>query len=260
MTGRHRPRKRFGQHFLHDRNVINNIVAVIDPRPQDTILEIGPGQAALTVPLLEQLDSLHVIELDRDLARELEGMARQGGKLQVHSGDILATRLEDIVPVPVRVVGNLPYNVSTPLLFHLLQQLPLITDMVFMLQEEVVDRLCAGPGTKTYGRLSVMVQAMCCVEKLFDVPARAFAPQPRVNSAVARLTPYKQPRVTREEYPDFTRIVRESFNQRRKTLRNALKQLLSEELIERAGIDPGSRAEQLSIEQFACLARQLRQG
>lgn len=260
MTGKHRPRKRFGQHFLHDRNVINNIIAVIDPRPQDTMLEIGPGQAALTIPLLERLETLHVIELDRDLARELEGIAQQNSKLQVHSGDILATSLENIVPVPVRIVGNLPYNISTPLLFHLLQQLPLITDMVFMLQEEVVDRLCADPGTKTYGRLSIMVQAMCQVEKLFDVPASAFSPQPRVNSAIVRLVPYLQPRVTQDDYPAFTRIVRESFNQRRKTLRNALKQLVSEELIERAGIDPSSRPEQLSIEQFAGLARQLRQG
>ncbi|HKK16872.1 MAG TPA: 16S rRNA (adenine(1518)-N(6)/adenine(1519)-N(6))-dimethyltransferase RsmA, partial [Gammaproteobacteria bacterium] len=222
-----------------------------------TMLEIGPGQGALTMPLLERLEQLHVIELDRDLARDLQAIAAQNGKLHVHCTDVLDINLSDIVPVPVRVVGNLPYNISTPVLFHLLQQLSSITEMIFMLQEEVVNRLCTGPGSKIYGRLSVMVQAQCEVEKILHVGAGAFTPPPRVESALVRLVPHKQPRVNKRDYPRFARIVRESFNQRRKTLRNALKAVISEDKIIKAGIDPTVRAEQLSVEQFASLANQL---
>lgn len=257
MTTGHRPRKRFGQHFLHDRNVINAIISIINPGPRETMLEIGPGRGALTMPLLERLEQLHVIELDRDLASNLENIAAKSGKLHVHCMDVLDLNIRDIVAGPVRIVGNLPYNISTPVLFHLLTQVSLITEMIFMLQEEVVDRLSTGPGSKTYGRLSVMVQALCRVEKILEVGAGAFTPPPRVASALVRLVPHSEPRVNEQDYPGFVRIVRESFNQRRKTLRNALKTVISEEKIIRAGIDPSVRAEQLSVEQFASLAARL---
>ena len=249
----HRPRKRFGQHFLHDQNVINQIITAIRPQAQQTIFEIGPGRGALTIPLLQQAGELHVVELDRDLAKTISGRCQGLGTLHMHCADALEFDFHQSTG-PVRVVGNLPYNISTPLIFHLLDQLDGISDMTFMLQEEVVDRLNAECGTRTYGRLTVMVQSQCKVEKLFSVGAGAFSPPPKVQSAIVRLTPHQQPVAEIKNHAVFATIVRESFNHRRKTLRNALRKFLDGEQITSLGIDPNLRPEQLTINQFAHLA------
>jgi len=253
VTSGHRPRKRFGQHFLHDEDVINRIVAAIAPMPGETLIEIGPGEGALTGPLLDSPATLHVIEKDRDLAQKLPQQFADRKPFHVHCQDALLFDFHS-VPGPLRIVGNLPYNISTPLLFHLLDSLDCINDMVFMLQTEVVDRLNATPGKKAYGRLSVMVQSRCEVEKLFSVDPQSFTPPPRVESAVVRLRPLETPLYGIEDFQSFIQIVRQSFNQRRKTLRNSLKGLLSADQIELQGINPGARAEELSIADFAVLA------
>lgn len=253
MRSGHRPRKRFGQHFLHDEDVINRIVAAIAPMPGDTLVEIGPGEGALTRPLLDSQAALHVIEKDRDLAQLLPERFADKKPFHVHCQDALLFDFHSIRG-PLRIVGNLPYNISTPLLFHLLDHLDCIKDMVFMLQSEVVDRLNATPGKKAYGRLSVMVQARCDVEKLFTVDPQSFTPPPRVESAVVRLRPLEQPMHGIEDTQAFGEIVRQSFNQRRKTLRNSLRGLLTADEIESGGINPGARAEELSIADFAVLA------
>ena len=253
MTSGHRPRKRFGQHFLHDQDIISRIVAAIAPRADDTLLEIGPGEGALTRPLLDSRASLHVIEKDRDLARLLPQQFSGRENFHLVCRDALAFDVCSL-PGPVRVVGNLPYNISTPLLFHLLDSLACIRDMVFMLQAEVVERLVAAPGKKNYGRLSVMVQSRCSVDKLFMVGPESFTPPPRVNSAVVRLQPLPEPLYGIEDLQTFSHIVREAFNQRRKTLRNSLKGFLTAGQIETQGIDPGSRAGELSVADFTELA------
>lgn len=253
MTSGHRPRKRFGQHFLHDEDVINRIVAAIAPKTGETLIEIGPGEGALTGPLLESPATLHVIEKDRDLAQLLPQRFADKKPIQVHCQDALLFDFHSI-PGPLRIVGNLPYNISTPLLFHLLDSLECIRDMVFMLQSEVVDRLNAIPGKKAYGRLSVMVQSRCEVEKLFTVDPQSFTPPPRVKSAVFRLLPLNKPLCGIEDLQTFSEVVRQSFSQRRKTLRNSLKGLLTADEIESRGINPGARAEELSIADFAVLA------
>jgi len=250
----HRPRKRFGQHFLHDKNVIDRIINVIHTKPDQTIVEIGPGLGALTLPLLERIGVLHVIELDRDLSKNISDRCRDIGTLHMHCTDALEFDFCKLAENRIRVIGNLPYNISTPLIFHLLDQLQCISDMVFMLQEEVVDRMIAGPGTRTYGRLSVMVQAQCQVQKLFHVGPGAFNPPPKVESAIVRLIPHDNPIADIKNQNIFKIIVRESFNQRRKTLRNALRNFLDTNQIKSLGIDPGLRPEQLTIQQFAILA------
>jgi 16S rRNA (adenine1518-N6/adenine1519-N6)-dimethyltransferase len=253
----HRARKRFGQHFLHDRGVIQRILAALEPQPGDTIVEIGPGLGALTRPLLERCSPLHVIELDRDLAARLRaGLPPE--QLVVHEADALKFDFCALAAGKrLRVVGNLPYNISTPLLFHLLDQGDCISDMLFMLQKEVVERMAAAAGSKDYGRLSVMIQCRLRVEKLFDVRPGAFTPPPRVDSAVVRLVPHTVPPAVIDNADVFASVVRAAFGQRRKTLRNTLKGLLSPEDMQSLGIDPMRRAETLSLAEFARLANTL---
>ncbi len=254
----HRPRKRFGQNFLHDPAVIQRMLAAIDPQPRDHVVEIGPGRGALTGPLLEACGELDVVELDRDLAAALRNGPWAGtGRLHIHEADALRFDFSSLAGAGkrLRIVGNLPYNISTPLLFHLLAQIEPVRDIHVMLQKEVVDRLAAPPGGKDYGRLSVMVQYQCKVERLFRVGSGAFRPAPKVDSAVARLVPHPQPPVQVEDEALFREIVKRAFMQRRKTLRNALRGLVSEGSIVAAGVDPTSRAETLDLARFAALTR-----
>jgi 16S rRNA (adenine1518-N6/adenine1519-N6)-dimethyltransferase len=256
---KHKARKRFGQNFLHDQHVINRIIARFHPQQGEHIVEIGPGLGALTWPLLEQIDELHAIELDRDLVARFEADPRSSGHLFLHQQDALNFDFSSLISAPekLRIIGNLPYNISTPLLFHLLEFAPIIQDMMFMLQKEVVQRITAGPGGKNYGRLSVMLQAQCAVEKILDVRPGAFSPPPKVDSAVVQLTPHTTPVVDIPDSESFARMVKASFAQRRKTLRNNLKGLLTENEITAAGIDPSVRAETLSLEDFSALAKQI---
>ncbi len=254
----HRPRKRFGQHFLHDPGVIRRLLLAIAPRPDQQLVEIGPGQGALTLPLLEAVGDLDAIELDRDLATRLDAELGPRG-LRIHQADALdfdfvALRTDDR---RLRVLGNLPYNISTPLLFHLLAQAEHIQDMHFMLQKEVVDRLAATPGHADYGRLSVMVQLHCRVEPLFTVAPGAFRPPPRVDSTVVRLLPYREPPVVLNDPAGFARLVTRAFGQRRKTLRNSLRGLLEPAAIAAVGVDPGARPETLTLTEFAALSNAL---
>jgi 16S rRNA (adenine1518-N6/adenine1519-N6)-dimethyltransferase len=255
MTG-HAPRKRFGQHFLHDRRYIARIISAFNPQPGEHIVEIGPGLGVLTRELLQRVQSLHAVELDRDLVPRLQQEFATLGNLDIHSADALKFDFCRLVEddAKLRVIGNLPYNISTPLLFHLLDQSRCIRDMLFMLQKEVVDRMCAQPGGRDYGRLSVMLQWRCQVEKLFDVPPGAFTPPPKVDSSVVQLRPHATPPVTVHDAERFSAIVAGAFSQRRKTLRNTLKGLVSAEQMESIGIDPVRRAETLSLEEFAALA------
>ena len=251
----HRPRKRFGQHFLHDPAVVRRIVAVIAPQPGDRLVEIGPGEGAITFELLRAAGHLDAIELDRDLVEPLRARSAGLGELVVHSADALCFDFCSLAGAgeKLRLAGNLPYNISTPLLFHLLDQAACIRDMHFMLQKEVVERMAAQPGGKDYGRLSVMLQARCEVIPLFTVGPGAFRPLPKVDSAVVRLLPLAHPL----PIPDralFARLVAAAFAQRRKTLRNGLKGLLDAETIAALGIDPGAHAEQLALADFARLA------
>ncbi|MCC5858666.1 MAG: 16S rRNA (adenine(1518)-N(6)/adenine(1519)-N(6))-dimethyltransferase RsmA [Ectothiorhodospiraceae bacterium] len=251
----HRPRKRFGQNFLHDASVIGRIIAAIRPEPEDCLVEIGPGQGALTFPLLERAGRLVAIEMDRDLIPRLQAGAETLGTLDLYQGDALDFDFGSVRPdcERIRVVGNLPYNISTPLLFHILEAAPRILDMHFMLQREVVDRMRAGPGSKVYGRLSVMIQYHCQVERLFLVHPGAFHPPPRVESAIVRLRP-RPPEQPARDPALLSRLVAQAFSQRRKTLRNALRGLLDTGVMERAGIDPGQRPEQLTVADFVRLA------
>ncbi|MEJ2465236.1 MAG: 16S rRNA (adenine(1518)-N(6)/adenine(1519)-N(6))-dimethyltransferase RsmA [Candidatus Thiodiazotropha sp.] len=252
----HTPRKRFGQNFLHDPGIIRRIVQAIAPQADDNLVEIGPGQGAITTELLPLLNHMHAIELDRDLIEPLARRCGALGELQIHNTDALKFDFSSLAEPgrPLRVVGNLPYNISTPLLFHLLDQSTHIKDMHFMLQKEVVDRMAAGPGTKIYGRLSVMLQARANVSSLFHIGPGAFNPPPKVDSAFVRLQPWETSPYLIEDWEVFGRVVAQAFSQRRKTLRNSLKQLLDEETIVAAGLAPGIRAEQLSVEDFATLS------
>lgn len=259
----YRPRKRFGQHFLHDQGVLTRLLGAIDPRPDDPLVEIGPGRGVLTAALLSHCRRVDAVELDRDLVPELEARfaasaQHGGGRLRVHQADALAFDFCALADAGrrLRIVGNLPYNISTPLLFHLLDGIDCIRDMHFMLQREVVERMAAGPGSKTYGRLSLMVQARCAVESLFRVPAQAFRPPPKVESAVVRLLPHRQPPFDPALGERFDALVRLAFGQRRKTLRNSLRPLLSADAIRTAGIDPAARPEALSLRHFARLAEE----
>lgn len=251
----HRPRKRFGQHFLHDRNIIGRIVTALDPQADDSMVEIGPGKGALTRELLTRVAHLDAVELDRDLIAQLQSEL-PADKLTLHSADALKFDFCRLMQAghKLRLIGNLPYNISTPLLFHLLDQAGCIEDMYFMLQKEVVERLRATPGGKDYGRLSVMIQYRCAVEKLFDVAPGAFTPPPKVDSSVVRLTPHAVPPVVVNDPEQFARVVRAAFANRRKTLRNNMKGLLSAERMVALGIDPTRRAETLSLAEFAALS------
>jgi len=251
----HRARKRFGQNFLTDPGIIRRIVETIAPRPGQIILEIGPGQAALTVPLAASGADLHLLEIDRDLAASLLHRFQSSAQVQVHCGDALHMDLAALTAGRrFRLVGNLPYNISTPLLFHVLRWRDLIEDMHFMLQQEVVDRMAAQPGGKSRGRLSIMCQYHCEVTPLFSVPPEAFHPAPSVQSAVVRLVPHAAPPVRISDMQRFERLVMQAFSMRRKTLRNSLRGLLDADAIAAAGVDPGLRPETLTLEQFAALA------
>ncbi|MEQ1579655.1 MAG: 16S rRNA (adenine(1518)-N(6)/adenine(1519)-N(6))-dimethyltransferase RsmA [Steroidobacteraceae bacterium] len=258
MSGaKHVPRKRFGQHFLHDRDIIARIVDAIDPKPGDRLVEIGPGLGALTWPLLARHGTLDVIEIDRDAIATLEATPRTAGELRIHGGDVLQfdfATLRGQDPRRLRIVGNLPYNISTPLLFKLIEVREHIEDMHFMLQKEVVDRMAAGAGDDAYGRLSVMLAPWVEVQPLFDIGPGAFKPPPKVMSTYVRLLPRAQPAFALGEPARFAAIVAAAFGQRRKTLRNSLKALVGEAGFVQAGIDPGLRAEVLSPAQFAALA------
>ncbi len=252
-----RARKRFGQHFLHDGNVIERILQAINPQPGERLLEIGPGRGALTFPLLQRCDSLIAVELDRDLVPLLEAGAG-ASKLEVINADILEFDLKQLPEgPPLRLLGNLPYNISTPLMFHLLESADLIADMHFMVQKEVALRMVAQPGDKNYGRLSVMLQYRCDGAYLFDVEPASFTPPPRVDSAVVRLTPRLKPNHEVDDYDMFSRIVQNAFGQRRKTLANSLKNLVEREALEQCGIAPGLRAENLSVADFARISNSL---
>lgn len=254
----HRPRKRFGQHFLHDPGVIERIVAAIRPVPGDRLVEIGPGLGALTQPLLEATGDLDVVELDRDLLEPLRARCAGPGTLRIHHADALAFDFAALRAggLPLRVAGNLPYNISTPLLFHLLAQSEHLRDLHFMLQKDVVDRMAANPGEEAYGRLSVMLQYRCRIEPLFVVGPGAFQPPPKVWSAVVRLVPRETFPVAVRDERRFADVVRLAFGQRRKTLRNSLRGLLDANQIETAGVDPGARPETLDLAAFAALSDQ----
>jgi len=252
----HIPRKRFGQNFLHDPGVIRNIIAAINPQPGQDLIEIGPGQGAITLPLLGVCGHLQAVELDRHLLEPLRQTASTAGKLTLHNRDALRT---DFCALRrgeqrLRVIGNLPYNISTPLLFHLLDQADCIEDMHFMLQKEVVERMAAHPGSSAYGRLSVMLQYRCEVIPLFGIGPGAFRPPPKVESAFVRLLPYRTPPTQVIDETLFAQIVRLVFGQRRKTLRNTLKGVLDSEDFTALGVDPQIRAEQLDLKTFARLA------
>ena len=257
----HRARKRFGQNFLRDERVIERIVAAINPKPGETLVEIGPGQGALTWPVLQRCHALTVIEIDRDLVPRLRAeAASRGAALEVIEADVLTVDFSALAAGRrLRVIGNLPYNISTPVLFHLLEHSAVIQDMHFMLQKEVVERMAAEPGSKAFGRLSVALQARCTVSSLFRVAPGRFWPVPQVDSAIVRLQP-RHDAAVEALAPDLDRILRAAFNQRRKTLSNTLKGVLELDAIHACHIDPQRRPEQLSVEEFLALARQLRGG
>ncbi len=252
-------KKHLGQHFLHERGIIDKIVQAVDPRPDDRLVEIGPGQGAITFPLLDRHGRLTVIEFDRDLIFPLTEAARAHGTLRIIHRNVLDVDFTALAGEegPLRLVGNLPYNLSSPILFHALEHAAVIRDMTFMLQKEVVDRMAAGPGSKTYGRLSVMLQASCEVVPLFNVPPGAFSPPPKVDSAVVRLVPRPAGSIGIDDPVRFAAVVRDAFGQRRKTLRNALSQQCTAAEIEAAGIRPDLRAEQLEVADFIRLANRL---
>ncbi|WP_411564197.1 16S rRNA (adenine(1518)-N(6)/adenine(1519)-N(6))-dimethyltransferase RsmA [Pseudomonas shirazensis] len=255
----HRARKRFGQNFLHDAGVIHRILRAIHAKPGEHLLEIGPGQGALTEGLLSSGAQLDVVELDKDLVPILQHKFAGNDNFLLHQGDALKFDFNQLgVPAgSLKVVGNLPYNISTPLIFHLLSHAGLIRDMHFMLQKEVVERMAAGPGGGDWGRLSIMVQYHCRVEHLFNVGPGAFNPPPKVDSAIVRLVPHEVLPHPAKDHLLLERVVREAFNQRRKTLRNTLKALLSNEQIEAAGVDGSLRPEQLDLAAFVRLADKL---
>ncbi len=279
----HRARRRFGQNFLHDESVVARIIDAIDPRPGQTIVEIGPGQAALTGGLIARAGHVRAIEIDRDLAAQLRARFSadtlsliEADALQVNWDEFATSMGAPLVatrPPPagardelgtarrsslaLRIVGNLPYNISTPLLFALLPIAGRVVDQHFMLQKEVVDRMVASPGSKTYGRLSVMLQFRYRLSKLFDVPRDAFRPAPRVTSSVVRMQPRAVAELHQVDADAFARVVAAAFGQRRKTLRNALSGLFDAAGIEAAGVDPQARAETLGVANFVDLARRL---
>lgn len=252
---RHIPRKRFGQNFLVDTQVIDNIVGAIHPRKDDRLVEIGPGLGALTRPLLQALDHLHVVELDRDIVKYL-GREFSSDELTIHSADALKFDFSKLGN-ELRVIGNLPYNISTPLLFHLSQFSSNISDMHFMLQKEVVERMVASPSNSSYGRLSVMLQYQFEMEQIFIVPPESFQPVPKVESAIVRIFPLKHPDHVAENKTLFAAIVTSAFSQRRKTLRNTLKNYLKPEDFVAIDLDQGLRAENLSVAEFVKIANYL---
>jgi 16S rRNA (adenine1518-N6/adenine1519-N6)-dimethyltransferase len=252
----HRARKRFGQNFLNDEMIIDKIVTAIDPKPSDNLVEIGPGLGAITEPVTDLSGQLTVVELDKDLAERLTQNPFLGPKLTVHQGDAMKFDFSSLIreTEKLKVFGNLPYNVSTPLLFHLFEFVDNIEHMHFMLQKEVVKRMVAGPGTKAFGRLSVMTQYYCHAMPVIEVPPECFKPAPKVDSAVVRLIPKKAEQRTAKSTKILNTVCLEAFNQRRKTLRNSLSNLLNEEELTSLDIDASLRAENLSLSQFINIA------
>ncbi|GGY12333.1 16S rRNA (adenine(1518)-N(6)/adenine(1519)-N(6))-dimethyltransferase RsmA [Paludibacterium paludis] len=251
----HIPRKRFGQNFLQDNHVIESIVAAVNPQPDDTVIEIGPGLGAITFPLLRTLRHLHVVEIDRDIiARLKEKVAPE--RLTIHEGDALAYDFAS-VPGDLKIVGNLPYNISTPLLFHLASFGARVKDMHFMLQKEVIDRMVAEPSTPDYGRLTVMLQYRFEMENILAVPPEAFWPPPKVDSAVVRMIPAPGRCGIARDEALLEDLVTRAFSQRRKTLRNTLKGVLDDEGFTALGIDPGARAESLPVECYVAMTNYL---
>ena len=254
----HRHKKALGQHFLHDRAVVDRIIRALALRPGERLVEIGPGGGALSFPLLDAHGELTVIEFDRDLVGPLAEAAREHGRLHIVHADVLSVDFSALAAgQPFRLVGNLPYNISSPILFHVLEHAAAVLDMHFMLQKEVVDRMGAAPGGKDYGRLSVMLQAYCEVTPLFNVPPAAFRPPPKVDSAVVRLRPLPPAEIAVQDRRQFAAVVKQAFGQRRKTLRNALSGTASSEQMQAVGIDPGARAETIAVERFIALANAL---
>ncbi len=254
---KHIARKRFGQNFLTDKFVLSDIIQAIGPKPDDTMVEIGPGLGAMTRLLLDSLKTLHVVELDRDLVARLQ-KSFNPATLTIHAGDALQFDFATI-PVPdgqkLRVVGNLPYNISSPMLFHLTDIAPLVQDQHFMLQKEVVQRMVAEPGSKTFGRLSVMLQWRYTMQMMFIVPPTAFDPPPRVESAIVRMIPIAQPLACDAEKLQL--VVTTAFTQRRKVLRNCVSALFTENELIDAGVDPQARPETVPMAQFVALANRL---
>ena len=252
-------RKRYGQHLLIDKATIALIMQALNPGKDDNICEIGPGLGAITVPILQKVGNMQAIEIDRDLADKLQQLCKPAGNLHLHLSDVLNFDLSEIANInhPIRLVGNLPYNISTPLLFHLLKFAHLITDMHFMLQKEVVDRIAAPVGSSQYSRLSVMLQSYCKVETLFEIAPEMFSPPPKVFSSFLRLTPINKYRSKIQNAKIFEKVIESAFNQRRKTIRNSLSNLATVEQLQKSNIDPKQRAQELSIVQFIELANHL---
>ena len=251
----HVARKRFGQNFLVDRGIINAIVSAIDPQRGDTVVEIGPGLGAITEPLLARLDHLHVVEIDRDLIARLKKQ-HPPARVTIHEGDALNFDFAGI-GTDLRLVGNLPYNISTPLLFHLAEYVGIVRDMHFMLQKEVVERMVAVPGESDFSRLSVMLQYRFHLEWLIDVPPESFDPPPKVQSAVVRLIPKDVSELHAKSQEKLSQVVQTAFSQRRKMLRNTMKSLLSESAFAELGIDPTRRAEDIPVEGYVRIANYL---
>ncbi|OGT36856.1 MAG: 16S rRNA (adenine(1518)-N(6)/adenine(1519)-N(6))-dimethyltransferase [Gammaproteobacteria bacterium RIFCSPHIGHO2_12_FULL_37_14] len=254
----HLPRKRFGQHFLQDSMVIHRIITALNPKAEEHLIEIGPGGGALTIPILKKIKQLEVIEFDRDLVAELH-QYQSLGNLVIHSADVLAFDFANVKQDArlLRIFGNLPYNISTPLIFHLLDFTTIIADMLFMLQKEVAVRLAANINTKQYSRLSVMVQYHCQVELLFDVSADAFYPPPKVCSSIVKLRPYHAYPCLAKDYSFFATIVKTAFGQRRKTLRNSLKDFINDESWERIQLPSHLRPENLTVNDFVELSNRI---
>ncbi|PKG38255.1 16S rRNA (adenine(1518)-N(6)/adenine(1519)-N(6))-dimethyltransferase RsmA [Psychromonas sp. Urea-02u-13] len=252
----HTARKRFGQNFLHDDYIIDSIVAAIAPQPDDNIVEIGPGLGALTEPVASKVKVLNVVELDRDLAERLAKHPTLAEKLNITQADAMQFDFGQLASEDnqLRVFGNLPYNISTPLMFHLFEFATKIKDMHFMLQKEVVNRLCAGPDCKAYGRLTVMAQYYCKVIPVLEVPPTAFIPAPKVDSAVVRLEPYDVPPFFAKSMKCLNQVCSMAFNQRRKTIRNCLREILDVEELQAMGVDHTKRAENVSVEEYVRLA------
>ncbi len=250
------PRKSLGQHFLHQRTVIDRIINAFNPKLHETVVEIGPGTGALTFRLAPRVSLLHVVELDQRLVSLLQEQAARHPQLMVHHADALQFDFCALTTGPderIRIIGNLPYNVSTPLIFWLLAHSHCMEDLCVMLQKEVAQRVRASPGTKEYGRLSVMVQQQCAAHRIMTVAPGAFFPPPKVDSEVLMLRPYRSTPYPVSNHHMFSKIVRTAFQQRRKTLKNALRELMSEAQVRAAGIDPGLRPEQLSVADYARL-------
>lgn len=255
----HKAKKKFGQNFLVDEQIIADIISAIRPEPSDNMVEIGPGLGALTRPLLKRLNRLHVVEIDRDIIARLESDYPQNNansKLTIYAGDALEFDFA-MLPAPLRIVGNLPYNISSPLLFHFAAYAERIKDMHFMLQNEVVERMVAEPSTPEYGRLSVMLQYRFYMEKLLDVPPESFRPAPKVNSAIVRMIPLPATGIIVRNEKLFAAIVGAAFGQRRKTLRNTLRSYITEADFERLGVNSQLRAENLGVAEFARIANYL---